>query len=66
MPDIPPEYLRYGAIALVVVGVLWALSKLTAKKETPGYIVQRRCKACGWTGGASKFNAKCPKCSQPL
>ena len=66
MPDIPPEYLRYGGVIVVVILVLWALAKLTAKTETPSYIVDRRCKACGWTGQASKFNAKCPKCSAQL
>jgi predicted Zn-ribbon and HTH transcriptional regulator len=67
MPDIAQEdLLKYGAIALVVILVIWGVSKLMPKKEVTEHMLARSCKACGWSGKVSKFNLKCPKCNAAL
>jgi predicted Zn-ribbon and HTH transcriptional regulator len=68
MPDVPQEDLiRYGVMALVAIVVIWGISKLMPKKSlSEDVTIPRSCKKCGWTGRASKFVLKCPKCGGSL
>lgn len=54
------------AVALVVgVAVLAALPRLLRKRE-PSPFERRRCAACGWEGGVSKFKPRCARCAKEL
>ena len=50
---------------VVVVLLVWALTKLLPKKKVIAdeYKLNVQCKKCKWGGIVTKYNAVCPKCN---
>ena len=60
-------HLLYALAGFTAVLWIWNfLSRRTTLKHTAGHLAIKLCHACGWSGGASAHQKRCPKCNATL
>lgn len=60
-------HLLYVVAALTAVLWVWNfLSRRATLKHTASHLAIKLCHTCGWSGGASLHQKKCPKCNSTL
>lgn len=50
-------------VGLVLLALLWRLSR---RKKPKAWIQQTSCPKCGWSGQASRYAGRCPRCNAPI